>query len=194
MQHQKYTQSLSTLITTYSLAKQGVENERTVLMDADNNLSSAEDAQRIIQESSLAIQNIVYASINTVVSKCMETVFDQPYRFKIEFERKRGKTEAVLKFIRDGIELDDPINQAGGGVIDVAAFALRLAALILQRPPLRRILVCDEPWRCLRGRTYRSRMRALVESLSKELGVSFILCVDHEAYGEFVLGNVVEIR
>lgn len=78
-----------------------------------------------------------------------------------------------MVFIRDGQEID-PMSASGGGVIDVAAFALRLACLLLATPRPRRLLVLDEPFRFVSAK-YRPKIRALLLQLSEELGVQIIL-------------------
>lgn len=77
--------------------------------------------------------------------------------------------------------------------MEVTAFALRLSALIMARPPLRKVLILDEPFKCVRGRKYRSRVRDLIVELSRELGVQFIINIDVESYPEFKLGKVIEL-
>ena len=104
---------------------------------------ACEEASVIAQEVARTIQDRVHSKIATLVSRCLREVFDEPYEFVIHFESKRGKTEARLVFQRDGMEVD-PMSSGGGGVLDVAAFALRVIALVMTRPPLRRLLVLDE--------------------------------------------------
>jgi ABC-type Mn2+/Zn2+ transport system ATPase subunit len=186
-------QSLDRKLADYRAASQSLREDILSLDEAENNLIDALDAQNLIQRVAKAIQQEVHHRISSVVCRCLEAIFDDPYEFRIDFEQKRGKTEAVLKFIRDGLVLDDPIRQAGGGVINVASFALRLASLLLQRPALRPLLVLDEPFGGLRGKKYRSRVRTMLQTLSQEMGVQFIICIDHEAYPEFLLGKVVEL-
>jgi len=115
----------------------------------------------------------------------MEAVFDDPYEFRITFERKRNRTEASLSFVRDGLEVD-PMSAAGGGAVDVAAFALRAACLTLQTD-LEQILVLDEPFRFL-SREYRHRVRSLLVTLSADLGIQFLLVTHLDALR---IGNVV---
>jgi DNA repair exonuclease SbcCD ATPase subunit len=145
-------------------------------------------AQQIAQTVSQAIQKQVHDQIATVVSRCLKTVFTDPYEFRIEFDKKRGKTEARLVFVRDGEEYD-PQEGAGIGVMDVAAFALRLACLLLQRPKRRRLIVADEPFRCV-SKEYRGRIAQMVSALAEEFDFQFIF-VTHDQ--EFELGRVVRL-
>ncbi len=120
----------------------------------------------------------------------MSVVFDDPYEFRIRFDRKRGKTEARLEFVRDGKVRDDPLNEVGGGVVDVAALALRLACLMSFKPPKRRLLVLDEPFSYIRGVGNRKRVREMLVKLAEELKVQFVLSTD---IPEFRLGKIIDI-
>jgi hypothetical protein len=118
-------------------------------------------------------------------------VFDDPYEFNIRFEKKRGKTEAVLEFTRDGEVYSDPLNEVGGGVVDVATLALRLACVMVSRPAMRRTFVLDEPWSNVRGRDNRKRTRQVLSVLAEEFGVQWILNTD---IPDYCLGKIVEME
>jgi len=145
-----------------------------------------EQAQQIIQTVSQAIQQKVHQRIARIVTKCLETVFDDPYQFKIVFEQSRGKTEARLLFVRNGLEVH-PLSASGGGVVDVAAFALRLACLLMSRPRSRKLMILDEPFRFV-DLVGQQRICQLLEILAKEMGVQFVM-VTHE--DELESGKVV---
>lgn len=150
--------------------------------------NDAREALAFTQGVASSVQAAAHAKIADIVSRSLEAVFDEPYAFKIRFEQKRGRTEAVLLFERDGHEID-PLTASGGGVVDVASFALRLSCLLLSRPPVRRVLIMDEPFRFVAVR-HRDRVRALVEALAREVDCQFII-VTHSA--ELVTGKVVQL-
>lgn len=155
-------------------ARERVKEESVAADAAEERLKCELDAQAVVQGVAQTVQQQAHDRIAAVVSRCLAAVFEDPYTFTIRFDRKRGKTEAVIAFMRDGNEVS-PTFGSGGGVLDVASFALRLACLVLTRPPLRRVLVLDEPMRHLHGDGNRERFRELVETLPKELGVQVIL-------------------
>jgi DNA repair exonuclease SbcCD ATPase subunit len=159
------------------------------LSEAEAAHTAAAEATRVAQEIAAGIQQQAHVAIARIVSRCLSTVFDEPYEFRIKFEQKRGKTEAELVFARDGHEVD-PLTASGGGVIDVAAFALRLASMLMSRPAVRRTMIMDEPYRFV-SKHYRGRIRGLLESLSAEMGVQFII-VTH--FDDLRIGKVVEVE
>ena len=122
---------------------------------------------------------------NLVRVKVMQPAYD----FRIEFVKRRNKTEADLYFERDGNRYE--YGQVGGGVLDVAAFALRLASLVLRRPPVRKVLVLDEPAKMLSEKGGNlERFRDLLETLANETGFQFII-VSHNPKLE--IGKVVRL-
>ena len=169
-------------------ARRRVREHKVALAEVQEHSLHARQAQEVLQQIAQAVQQRAHDKIAGVVSSCLSTVFDDPYEFKIEFERKRGKTEANLRFVRRGLDVD-PLTAAGGGMIDVAAFALRVACLMLHRPPLSRVIVLDEAFRFVSAQ-YQENVRSMLEGLSKDLGIQ-IIQVTHNA--SLVAGSVIEL-
>lgn len=166
-----------------------VAEERAAHKAARQRLGHAKQAQALAQRVAAGVQAAAHSQIAAVVSRCLTAVFGpEAYQFKIAFEQKRGKTEARLLLTRGGLELD-PLDSAGGGVVDVAAFALRLAALVLERPARRRLLVLDEPFRFV-SKEYQPAVRQLIETLAAEMQVQIIM-VTHNV--ELEIGKVVRL-
>lgn len=186
----EYRKKVDRLKADYNLVRKQVREERVRVKSLQKKVRNTEKAQLIIQTVAKTVQETVHDHIAKIVSRCLDTVFDEPYRFNILFERKRGRTEARFEFERGKLKLD-PKTGVGGGVIDVAAFALRLACLLLRKPQRRKLLVLDEPFRMLsRIKDFRERMRGLLEVLSEEMGIQIVL-VTHQ--DEFRAGKVVEL-
>jgi len=159
---------------------------RDAARSAAQNLAAA---QEFIQRAAAAAQESAHRQVAAVVTRCLAAVFGaDAYAFEIRFHRRRGRTEAELVFVRDGKAVD-PVDAAGGGVLDVAAFALRLAALTLSRPRRRKLLVLDEPFRHLSS-DFRPAVRRLLELLAAETGTQIIMVTHSEA---LACGTVVEV-
>jgi hypothetical protein len=175
----------------YDYARRAVRTEKAALADARTEYKNVATAQGIVQATAQQIQQAAHDRIAAVVSECLRSVFETPYAFKILFERKRGRTEAVLQFVRGELEID-PLGAAGGGVIDVAAFALRVACLVLARPPLRRLLVLDEPFsHCKPPEVLAPRICKMLEMLAEQFGIQFVLIPSIENH--YRIGKVIEI-
>ncbi len=163
----------------YHHAARTATDERERLEELEAQAQTAGEAQRILQLVAQSVQTLAHEQISKVVTRCLKTVFQEnAYEFKINFERKRGRTEARLVFIRNGKELD-PTFSTGGGILDISAFALRIACLILQTPKRRRLLILDEPSRNVNGSVYQERAKELIETLARELDFQIILASDN---------------
>lgn len=137
-----------------------------------------EQAREIIREVGLKTQQQLQYHISDITSLALEAVFSDPYKLVVEFVQRRNKTECDLLFERDG-ERIDPISASGGGAVDVASFALRIASWSMRRPKTRPVIILDEPMRFL-SVDLQERASAMIKQVSDKLGVQFII-ITHEA-------------
>lgn len=187
---------IRSLRKTVDARKQAYETARALhrthvkeLATAEDRLTVVDEALQVAQHVAETIQQHAHQRIASVVTRCLEAVFpDEPYEFQLTFERKRNRTECRLSFVRNGKE-EDPTGNSSGGVIDVATFALRLAALMLSRPPRRRLVVLDEPFKFVSAE-YRDNVRMMLEKLAADMGVQFIMITHIE---ELQTGEVVRL-
>ena len=175
----------------YKAAVASYKKEEELLTAARVRLIDTEQARDLIQNVAQAIQQEAHQQIASVVTKGLQTIFDDPYLFKINFLKKRGRTEAVLMFERDGEEID-PLTSSGGGVIDVAAFTLRVACLALSRPAIRPLLILDEPFKNIsKKKGYLERVPEYLAGLIEEMGFQMVM-VTH--IDELRTGEILEIE
>ena len=181
---------MAVLKAAHAQVQNNVARTEALCESAVHELDTLVTCQALIQEVAQTVQQQLHERISAVVTQCLEIVFGETaYTFQIKWEQKRGKTEAVLVLCRDGMELD-PLASAGGGVVDVAAFALRIATLGLTRPRLRRVVMFDEPFRFV-SRNYWPNLTQLIRYLGTKLEVQFII-VTH--CPELRCGQVIELE
>lgn len=171
-------------------ARSARKREVIALAGARAHARDAGQALTIVQAVGQYVQETVHKQIARVVTRCLKAVFGKDaYEFRIRFERKRGKTDAILEFVEDNVVLD-PMDEGCGGQLDVAAFALRLACLLLIRPKVRKLMVMDEPFKNINGEEYQSRVGGLLLDLAKEMKVQFIIVTDDEW---LKIGKVIQL-
>ena len=139
----------------------------------ENNIKNIEVAQLIIQTVAKKTQENLIYNIENIVTSALEAVLDQPYKFVVQFNIKRNKTECKLLFKRDN-KLIDPLNSSGYGAADLASFALRIAAWSLTNPKKRSIFILDEPFKHLSTELHE-KASMLIKELSTKLGIQFII-------------------
>ena len=147
------------------------------------------EATQILRDLYEQTQERFHGQIMQIVSYCLKEVFgDDAYQFKIVFEQKRNQVESRFVFCRNGEEFENPLLISGGGPIDVAVFALRLAVVYLTRNTLRGIIILDEPFRYLSAE-FRPKVAVLLDKLSAEFDFQFII-VTH--IPELAIGKVYQ--
>ena len=176
------------LVIRHAAAVQHADAETVGVVTAQTEYRDALEARRIAQELAKRAQTEAAAPLISIVNRCLAAVFADPYTLDILFELRRGKTEVDLRFSRDGNTVD-PIGASGGGVVDIASFALRLSVLLLSVPKVQRVLILDESFRFV-SVAFRPRLKALLQQLTTELQVQ-IIQVTHIA--DLAMGNVIQI-
>jgi DNA repair exonuclease SbcCD ATPase subunit len=133
-----------------------------------------ETAQLVIQEVAQKTQEELSWYVDDMVTAALEAVFpEDDWRFRLEFVQRRGKTEADM-FLEDGKgNRVKPSDAEGGGLVDVASFALRVCLWSLSKSS-RPTMVLDEPLKFL-SRDLLPRAGELVKTLSDRLGLQMIV-------------------
>ncbi len=104
-----------------------------------------ESALKFIQNIAKVTQQTIENRLSTIVTSALQTVYpEENYEFKIKFVEKRGSTECQLLLIQDNEEYM-PLKETGGGPIDIAALALLVAFIKLEKK--RPVIITDEPFR-----------------------------------------------
>lgn len=150
--------------------------------NGQRSLVTHEKARKILQEVALKTQQQLSYNISSIVTLSLETVFDVPYTLELDFVERRSKTECDIYFVRDGVRID-PFS-GGGGAIDIAAFALRIALWSMQTPRTRATLILDEPFKHLKGEEANRKALEMVSKLSKKLGIQIIMVSDERVSRE----------
>lgn len=136
-----------------------------------------EEAQAFIQLVAKNTQEQLRFNIIDLVNLALQTCFPDEYKFDVNFEIKRGRTEAKLVFMKNGNEVD-PMEASGGGVVDLASFALRISAWSLGNTD--NAIILDEPFRFL-SKDLQPRAGEIMKKISKSLGLQFIIVTHNEA-------------
>jgi DNA repair exonuclease SbcCD ATPase subunit len=152
--------------TTAQLATLSQEQEDTIR------------ALEIIQQVAKLTQQQLEIHISELVSLALEAVFPSPYKMVLKFETRRNRSEADLLFQDGDGNLLSPMEAVGGGVVDVAALALRIALWSLKRPRPRAVMIMDEPLRFLSS-DLQDRASRMLKEISSKIGIQFLI-VTHE--------------
>ena len=137
-----------------------------------------EEAQLIIQNIAQQTQAQLEYKVSELVTLAMSAVFEDPYELKIEFVQRRNRTECDIWFHRHG-NFINPMSASGGGAVDIAAFALRIALWSLAQPRTREVLILDEPMRFL-SKLLQPQAGTIIKEISSKLGLQIIYVTHSE--------------
>lgn len=166
-----YSNKLERAIGKRDHIKSQVDSMNKNLVTLNERKENIEKAQVFLQDIAQKTQEQLRYHIEDIVQLCLDIVFPDKYKFNMIFEVKRGKTEAKLVFMDDGEEVD-PMEASGGGVVDVAALALRIAAWSLSKTD--NVIVFDEPFRFI-SNDKQALAASVLKELSKTLNLQFII-------------------
>lgn len=160
------------------LIKQKREEE-SVFSESLRNLNRYKAAREIIKKVQMDTQKELEYHLEDMVSSSLEAVFPSrwPYSLKVQFVERRNKTECDLLFEQNG-NFSKPLEDNGGGVLDVASFALRTACWIMKIPHYSPIMILDEPFKHLKGTEANLRVLEMVKKISEKLGIQIIMVSD----------------
>ena len=102
----------------------------------------------LFQKTSEFARSQAKKQIETLVTKCLQYVFETDIEFVIELDELRGKANAefyVINVTDDMIIKSKPELSRGGGVVDIISLALRIAFLQIHKPRIEGPLILDEP-------------------------------------------------
>jgi len=146
------------------------------LVRCKDRLSVLSEAQEIVNAVTVLTLQEVKVFVEEAVSLCLAVVYGQEYRFQIDYQVKRGRSEAAVYIVKSGEKLD-PRSEVGGGVVDVASIGLRLVIWMLMVPRSDPLFVFDEPFRFV-SRDLTHKVVDLLKEICNTFGAQ-VLMVSH---------------
>jgi DNA repair exonuclease SbcCD ATPase subunit len=173
--------------------EQNIDQLQTTIKEHKRNAIRYEKALEITKHVGLQTQKQLEYRLAEQVSLAMEAIFDDPYQLKLNFQEKRGRTEVEILFTRRDLEFP-PLGSAGGGTIDVASLALRIAYWSMrQDKQIRPLLLLDEPFSQLKGEDANRRALAIIKELSEKLNLQIIMISDERVPKEMIIENAHKV-
>lgn len=151
----------------------------------------SERAQVIIQEIAKKTQEKIKFHIEDIVGLAISSIFGEKYSFELDFVIKRNKTECEMFLKDEEGNRFNPINDNGGGVVDLVCFALRVSLWYLQRVKKNNTILLDEIFKHL-SKDNIDNVSQLMKELSEKLDIQFILVTHITEFSE-VANKVFEV-
>jgi DNA repair exonuclease SbcCD ATPase subunit len=139
--------------------------------------TTIEKARAIINTVAQQTQIQVEKYLSDLCTSALEAIFEEPYKTHVEFVQRRNRTECDIYFTKKDNRIS-PLDASGGGVINVASFALKVGTLMLSTN--RKILFTDEPFNFLHSSVYHNRVAELLETLSNQTKLQILMVTGEE--------------
>lgn len=127
---------------------ENLEGSKIKLESLNKELELLEQVTILFQKTSIFAREQAKVQIESLVTKCLEYVFNTNIKFSIEIDELRNKANAefyIITEVDDMIIKTKPEQSRGGGIVDIVSLALRIAFLQIHKPPLEGPLLLDEP-------------------------------------------------
>lgn len=128
--------------------KEQLEVQRKSLHNIEIEIELLSKVSILFQKTSEFAREQAKNQIESLVTKCLQFIFESDIEFLIEIEEQRGKSNAefyVINKIEDILIKTKPELSRGGGVVDIVSLALRIAFLQTHKPKIQGPLILDEP-------------------------------------------------
>lgn len=164
------------------LLKDGLRVSKQQLAEEQEALKDLFLIRDILNRLTRIVQESIKQRVERFVSKVIAAIYaDRQIAFKLDFEERAGKMTARAYFVEDDQEVD-PKDDAMGGLLDTASFALRIILFALQQEWQRPVIALDEPFKMIGGGEFVEAAAELVSRISHELGIQFIIVTHDEEF------------
>lgn len=131
-----------------SKLKEQLDDNKKNLQKIELELELLHKVSILFQKTSEFAREQAKVQIESLVTKCLQFVFETEIEFLIEIEELRGKANAEFYVVDESDNIiikTKPELSRGGGVVDIVSLALRIAFLQTHKPRIEGPLILDEP-------------------------------------------------
>lgn len=151
---------------------------RSELEQSEKDLENYTKARWVLTEVAKLTQERFKAKVETLVTMVIQSVFDRPFKFSLEFTRERNRFVCTPKVMEGDYEYI-PKDDMGGGIIDLISFALRIVLWSVERPASRNTFVLDEPMKFVGKGELLMKAGKMIREISHKMNCQIIM-VTHE--------------
>jgi len=168
----------------------GTNNKLVELVHNREIFTKEVEVLTVVQEMT---RNKIKEGFENMVSYALKSVFNQDYKFVLSFDKRGNLSELDFNILApERTEAGDPLDSSGGGVLDVAALALRIALLELSKPKIPGFICLDESFKHVSS-VYLANCSKFLTNINKKIARQIIL-VTHQ--NNFIEGadNVIDLN
>jgi len=185
--------NLSALQGQESLLVSQIDSNKSKLLELSHKREIYAKAIEIFGVIQEVTQQQVKEGFNKLITYILQYIFEQDYKFELEFGRRGNLQECNFKVISpDGVEITDTLEALGGGILDVLSFGLRLVLMELIKPRYEGFICLDESFKHV-SINYLPKISALLKETNKRFNKQIIMTT-HQELLKFAADNIIEIK
>jgi len=185
--------NLSALQGQESLLAFQIDSNKVKLLELSHKREVFAKSIEIFALISEVTQQQVKEGFNKLITYILQYIFEQDYKFELEFGKRGNLQECNFKVISpDGVEITDTLDALGGGILDVLSFGLRLVLMELIKPRYEGFVCLDESFKHV-SINYLPKIRALLKEINKRFDKQIIL-VTHQRELIDATNNYIELK
>jgi DNA repair exonuclease SbcCD ATPase subunit len=134
--------------------------------------------QELLLKASETARSLVKEKIEHLVTLALGAITGEPYAFGMDLVQHSGNWSVEFTVTNPSGVTVDPINGAGGGIVDICSMALRIAILEMYEPRVQGPILLDEDFKFLSKDYVRPALEwihMLIEKTDRQ-----IILVTHE--------------
>jgi len=155
---------------------------RERLLDASDDAKTLERVLDILGNMEGEWRRSFHKSLETLVSDGLSVVFGEPLEVHIEDHERGGASTVEFTLLKDGVETSI-MGAQGGGYVVVVAFLFRVLLVLSAVPPLRRLLMLDEPFAHV-SPEFRNALADMIAELMEKLDFQVIMVTQDREYAD----------
>ncbi|MGD8707137.1 MAG: hypothetical protein PVI88_00455 [Nitrosopumilaceae archaeon] len=155
--------------------EESLAKKRKLFLKLKEDIKTIDKGIIIVKRVAVQTQQEFQIKISEIVSLGLKMIFDDPYKFRIEFQEKSRGMDTKILLERDEKIYSDILGSVGLGVADVLSFMIRISLWKIKVPGTRNTIILDENFKHLRGQKEQQRILTLLKKISKKLKIQFII-------------------
>ena len=154
------------------LIKKELKRKKFSLVLLNKKIKDHIEASAILTNLSKKIQTNVKEYIEHITTMAIQTIFDEPITYHLDFKEKRN-VMTCTPIIRNGKKQYFPKDDEGGAMQDIIGFIKKIVLWSIKNPRSRNTLLFDEPFRFCGDLTIKAA--EVISKLALKLGIQIII-------------------
>lgn len=165
--------------------KENIENKIQKL-----NINLMETASIILKELVQNQREIASKELSKLGTLALQYSLGPNNKMEIEIEDTSSNPKAYVWFIKDGSNKESPLDDNGGGVVDIIGTSLRLVIMNnYDDPPIDGPAIFDEPFKMV-SKDYIPQLSEFISNISRDFGRQIIVVTHNDFLSSMTDSNV----